>query len=124
MATGIYLGRSFLSSLESTLATDPEKEKHEQARLRAREHLKRLGRDRQNGGRALEGDNFEESERTQRGPRADEIPLNEYESLIAMEMVAPEDIPVGFDGKGIVGQEHHDQVLRWILRYRRVRGYH
>ncbi|KAL2761242.1 hypothetical protein ACRALDRAFT_1059123 [Sodiomyces alcalophilus JCM 7366] len=35
-----------------------------------------------------------------RGFPVDDMPLNEYESLIAMEMVAPEDIPVGFDDIG------------------------
>ena len=29
----------------------------------------------------------------------EDLALNEYENLIALEMVAPEDIPVGFDGE-------------------------
>ena len=32
------------------------------------------------------------------GARKEDLVLNQYESQIAMEVVAPEDIPVGFEG--------------------------
>lgn len=34
-----------------------------------------------------------------RRPRKEDLVLDQYENQIAMEVVAPEDIPVGFDGK-------------------------
>ncbi|CRK25317.1 hypothetical protein BN1723_003226 [Verticillium longisporum] len=98
MAGAIYLGRSFLSSLETTMA-DPEKEKHERARIRAQEHLERLRKGKRNGGDDVEehpGDN----ETQRRGPGPEDLVLNEYENMVALEMVAPEDIPVGFNDIG------------------------
>ena len=32
--------------------------------------------------------------------RKEDLELNQYEQMIAMEVVAPEDIPVSFDGEG------------------------
>lgn len=87
--------KNLLSSFASTLA-DPEKEKQEQARLKAQANLARLGRNKENA----EGANGTDSGGSQRGPRVEEIPLNEYESMVALEVVAPEDIPVGFDDIG------------------------
>ncbi|ROT39455.1 AAA-domain-containing protein [Sodiomyces alkalinus F11] len=115
VATGIYLGRSFLSSLETTLATDPEKEKHEQARLRAREHLRRLGARRRDGAGTIAGDSFETDNNLERDFQVDDIPLDEYESLIAMEMVAPADIPVGFSDIG--GLEHIIEEVKEAVIY-------
>lgn len=96
MATGVYLARNFLSSLTNTLA-DPDREKHEQARLQAKAHLERLrkGKNASKPGEAASDD----SDASRRGPKPEELVLNEYENLIALEMVAPEDIPIGFSGK-------------------------
>jgi len=43
------------------------------------------------------GDN---SDSSRQGPRVEELVLNEYENMVALEVVAPEDIPVGFDAIG------------------------
>ncbi|KAF9881389.1 ATPase family aaa domain-containing protein 1 [Colletotrichum karsti] len=97
MATGVYLARNFLSSLTNTLA-DPDREKHEQARLQAKAHLERL-RKGKNIGRSSD-DAAEDSNPSRRGPKPEDLVLNEYENLIALEMVASEDIPVGFSDIG------------------------
>ena len=92
-----YLTKNALSSLQGTLA-DPDKEKHEQARIRAKANLSRLKKSRQNGERDGEfGDDSANGEG--RGPAVEDLALNEYESMVALEVVAPEDISVGFDGK-------------------------
>lgn len=99
MATGVYLARNFLSSLTNTLA-DPDREKHEQARLQAKAHLERL-RKGKNAGKPGE-EPSDDGNVSRRGPKPEELVLNEYENLIALEMVAPEDIPIGFAGKCLV----------------------
>ncbi|KAI1434686.1 P-loop containing nucleoside triphosphate hydrolase protein [Xylaria sp. CBS 124048] len=90
-----YLTRSALSSLQGTLA-DPDKEKHEQARMRAKANLARLRRLGDGAGAGDEGSG--DTDRT--GHRIEDLVLNEYENMIAMEVVAPEDINVGFDDIG------------------------
>ncbi|KAL2061679.1 hypothetical protein VTL71DRAFT_7056 [Oculimacula yallundae] len=90
-----YIAKSVVSSLP--LAADPEKEQHEQARVRAAANLRRLDKSRQ------EDDSDDESGRgtdNSGRPRKEELNLDQYESQIAMEVVAPEDIPVGFDDIG------------------------
>jgi hypothetical protein len=78
-----------------TALSDPEKEKKEQARMRAEQHLERLGKakGKMRGGGTASEDTTDEDAMIARPA------LNEYESLIAMEMVAPHDIPVGFKGR-------------------------
>lgn len=93
MTAGIYVARTFLNPILSSLV-DPEKEKQEQARQHAKAHLERLNRRQR-----LREDTDEDNTDSRNGPRVEELRLNEYENLIALEMVAPEDIPVGFDGK-------------------------
>lgn len=95
MSAGLYLAKTFISPLVSNLI-DPEKEKQEHARNQAKAHLERLNRRRQG---QLE-DHDDTSGSSRRGPRVEDLALNEYENLIALEMVAPEDIPVGFDDIG------------------------
>ena len=95
MTAGLYLARTLLNPLLSNLA-DPDKEKHEQARRQAKAHLERLNRRRR-----TDDDHEDESSGSRRGPRVEELVLNEYENLVALEMVAPEDIHVGFDGSSI-----------------------
>ncbi|CZT49034.1 probable ATPase family AAA domain-containing protein 1 [Rhynchosporium secalis] len=90
-----YIAKSVVSSLP--LQADPEKEQHEQARVRAAANLRRLDKLRQ------ENDSDDESDRGRDSsgrPPKEELNLDQYESQIAMEVVAPEDIPVGFDDIG------------------------
>lgn len=88
-----FVAKSVLTNLP--FGADPEKEQHEQARVKAAANLRRLDRSRD--------DSEEEDDSSRRpgnGPRTrkEELVLDQYESQIAMEVVAPEDIPVGFDG--------------------------
>jgi SpoVK/Ycf46/Vps4 family AAA+-type ATPase len=107
MTAGLYLARTFLNPLLSNLA-DPEKEKHEQARRQAKAHLERLNRRRND-------DNHEdENGASRQGPRVEDLVLNEYENLVALEMVAPEDIHVGFDdigGLDLIIEELKESVI-------------
>ncbi|KAI0506221.1 P-loop containing nucleoside triphosphate hydrolase protein [Xylaria bambusicola] len=93
-----YLTNNALSSLQGTLA-DPDKEKHEQARIRAKANLSRLRKSRENGNG--EGDEAFGDDSANGGREGTEdLVLNEYENIVALEVVAPEDIPVGFDDIG------------------------
>ncbi|KAK8105969.1 ATPase [Apiospora kogelbergensis] len=92
-----WVTRNLVSTLQSTLA-DPEKEKHEQARIRAKANLQRLQKSREQDG--ADGDGDESTSSSRKGPRIEDLQLNEYENLVAMEVVAPEDISVGFDDIG------------------------
>lgn len=93
MTAGLYVARNLLTPMLSNLA-DPDKEKHEQARRQAKAHLERLNRRRN-----VDRDGEEEGGDAKNVQRIEELVLNEYENLVALEMVAPEDIHVGFDGK-------------------------
>lgn len=128
VATSIYLGRIFLSSLENTLATDPERERNELVRSKARDHLRRLRRKAGDERGTIAGDASETDDRLQRGVEVESMTLNEYESLIAMEMVAPEDIPVRFDGKRPSYHVFHVYSRLWWThadnRHRRLRRCH
>ncbi|KAK8128308.1 ATPase [Apiospora sp. TS-2023a] len=97
-----WVTRSLVSSLQSTLA-DPEKEKHEQARIKANANLQRLQRSREHDG--TDGD--ESASNSRKGLHVEDLQLNEYENLVAMEVVAPEDISVGFDGRHRRPGRHH-----------------
>lgn len=90
MATGAYVIRQVISSVIS----DPEREKHEQASVRAKAHLERLQRekDRRRGG-------ADEANDENGSPRVEDLTLNQYENAVAMDMVAPQDIHVGFEGE-------------------------
>ncbi|KAF4512987.1 hypothetical protein G6O67_000310 [Ophiocordyceps sinensis] len=94
MTAGLYVARNFLNPILSNLA-DPDKEKNEQARRQAKAHLERLNR-----GRRLADDEADENSGSKEAPPPDDLVLNEYENLIALEMIAPEDIHVGFDDIG------------------------
>lgn len=91
-----FLTRNALSSLQGTLA-DPDKEKHEQARIRAKANLSRLRKTREYDGDA---DGGESANGGYQGSRVEDLNLDEYENMVAMEVVAPEDIPVGFNDIG------------------------
>ncbi|KAI0840841.1 AAA-domain-containing protein [Hypoxylon sp. FL0890] len=90
-----FLTRNLISTLQGSLA-DPDKEKREQARIKAKANLQRLRKSRN----YEEGNEEDLSSGTGRGPRVEDLVLNEYENLVALEVVAPEDIPVGFDDIG------------------------
>ncbi|PSR78023.1 ATPase family AAA domain-containing protein 1 [Coniella lustricola] len=89
-----FFVRNLFASVLNNLG-DPEKEKHEQARIRAEANLARLGRSRANG---VDSGDYTDSAR--RGPRIEDMKLNEYESVVALEVVAPEDISVSFEDIG------------------------
>lgn len=101
MTAGLYMAKTFLNPILSNLA-DPDKEKHENARRQAKAHLERLNRQKRTG-----DGTEDDSSSSRRGPKVEELVLNEYENLIALEMVAPEDISVGFDGE-CQGHDLHD----------------
>jgi ATPase family AAA domain-containing protein 1 len=111
-----YIAKSVVSSLP--LGTDPEKEQHEQARVKATANLRRLDRLKDNSD---SGDDPGRGTDNSRRPRKEDFNLDQYESQIAMEVVAPEDIPVGFDGPFA-----HDfvRLSANICRYRWPRGYY
>ncbi|XDG09613.1 hypothetical protein ABKA04_009228 [Annulohypoxylon sp. FPYF3050] len=90
-----FLTRNVISTLQGTLA-DPDKEKREQARIKAKANLQRLRKAKLRE----DGNEDDLSSSTGRGPRVEDLVLNEYENLVALEVVAPEDIPVGFDDIG------------------------
>ncbi|KAF4501144.1 MSP1 AAA ATPase [Fusarium agapanthi] len=93
MTAGLYVARNFLNPILSNLA-DPDKEKHEQARRQAKAHLERLNRHKK------DGLDYGDDSDSRTGPRPEDLVLNEYENLVALEMVPPEDISVGFDDIG------------------------
>lgn len=108
MTAGLYVARNFLNPILSGLA-DPDKEKHEQARRQAKAHLERLNKGKRGGD---EWD--DDSSDSKRGPRPEELVLNEYENLVALEMVPPEDISVGFDdigGLDLIIEELKESVI-------------
>lgn len=90
-----YFTKNVIASLPT--ATDPEKEQHEQARVRAAANLRRIDRLR---GDSDSDDESEGDENKSRRLRKEDLELDQYENQIAMELVAPEDIPVGFEDIG------------------------
>ncbi|RKU48924.1 hypothetical protein DL546_009081 [Coniochaeta pulveracea] len=96
-ATTYVLVRNYLTPYVSALV-DPDREKHEQARLKAKANLQRLRRSKNSEHGARDGEDHSDSSR--HGPRVEDLVLNEYENIVALEVVAPEDIPVGFDAIG------------------------
>ena len=59
-------------------------------------------------------DNDEEAQsedRRNRRPRKEDIVLNQWEQAVAMDIVAPEDIPVTFEGGVIESRAHDFQTL-------------
>lgn len=104
-----YLARHILSGFPTI--TDPEKEALDASRLKAAANLRRLDKHR---------DETDESTQTDgngrpRAPRKEDLVLNQYESQVAMEVVAPGDIPVGF--KDIGGLDSIIDELRESVIY-------
>jgi hypothetical protein len=89
-----YVAKSLISNLPNQ---DPEKEQHEQARVKAVANLRRLDRSRDDNDDDSEAHSGRDGINSRRA-RKEDLALDQYESQIAMEVVAPEDIPVGFDG--------------------------
>jgi SpoVK/Ycf46/Vps4 family AAA+-type ATPase len=75
---------------------DPDREKHEQASRKARANLQRIRRKRIENG----DDGEDATDDSRHTNRVEDLVLNEYENQVALEVVAPEDIPVGFDAVG------------------------
>ncbi|CAK7269256.1 mitochondrial dynamin GTPase Msp1 [Sporothrix epigloea] len=114
-ATLYFLTKNILSSFATGLG-DPEKDKHDQARIKAKANLQRLLQSRrENHGSDdedfdYEGNSSSGRDRARRRGvggggdgstlRPEDLELNEYENMIALEIVAPEDIAVGFDDIG------------------------
>jgi hypothetical protein len=87
---------------------DPEAQQKEEARAKASAATRKLdailtGKRRQNH------DDYDSEDETtdtrSRRPRIQELNLNTYEQTIAMEVVAPEEIPVTFEGTSIHTEE-------------------
>jgi ATP-dependent 26S proteasome regulatory subunit len=89
---------------------DPEREKHEQASLKAQANLQRIRRK-----QVEKGDSGDGTDGSRHTTRAQDLVLNEYENQVALEVVAPEDIPVGFDDIG--GLEDIIEELRESVIY-------
>ena len=89
-----YFTKNVIASLPTS--TDPEKEQHEQARVKAAANLRRIDRLRKDSD-SDEDVSERRRDRAQRS-RKEDLELDQYENQIAMELVAPEDIPVGFEG--------------------------
>ncbi|KAG5953615.1 hypothetical protein E4U53_004402 [Claviceps sorghi] len=93
MTAGLYVARNLLTPIFNNLA-DPDKEKHDQTRRQAKAHLERINR-------LHAGHNDTISVNGEGGSRkVEDLALNEYENLVALEMVSPEDIHVGFEDIG------------------------
>jgi hypothetical protein len=82
---------------------DPEHQQKEEARAKASAANRKLNAiltgKRRNKGEYDEYDSEDdETDGRHRRPRIEDLNLNPYEQTIAMEVVAPEEIPVSFDG--------------------------
>ncbi|KAH7359546.1 P-loop containing nucleoside triphosphate hydrolase protein [Pyrenochaeta sp. MPI-SDFR-AT-0127] len=91
-----FVIRNLLSRL------DPEAQQKEEARAKASAANRKLDAILTSKRRKSYGDydSEEETERGSRRPRIQDLNLNTYEQTIAMEVVAPEEIPVSFDDIG------------------------
>lgn len=88
-----YIAKSVVSNLP--MLADSEKEQHEQARLKAVSNLRRLNQSKN----VNSIDEFENDTGSSRRKAKEDLVLDQYENQIALEVVAPDDIPVGFDGR-------------------------
>ncbi|KAK4126583.1 AAA-domain-containing protein [Parathielavia appendiculata] len=90
---------------------DPDREKNEQTRLKAQANLQRIRRKQAEA--VGEGDDGTDWSR--QTARLEDLVLNDYENQVALEVVAPEDIPVGFDAIG--GLEDIIEELKEAIIY-------
>jgi SpoVK/Ycf46/Vps4 family AAA+-type ATPase len=93
-----YFGSIFSRIVDRV--TDPDWEKNEQTRKRAQANLQRIRLKRLEGG---DDDGDDDADGSGLRRRIEALALNEYENQVALEVVAPEDIPVGFDDIGGLG---------------------
>lgn len=97
-----FVIRSLLSRL------DPEAQQKEEAKRKASAASRKLDAILANKAREYDSDDDEEysgkggRRRRRSGVRSEDLQLTSYEQTIAMEVVAPEDIPVSFDGMWIL----------------------
>jgi ATPase family AAA domain-containing protein 1 len=77
-------------------SADPEKEQLELAKTKAAANLRRLKKENDDSDRESDGGG---KRLMSKGVRKQDLALNQYENQIALDVVAPEDIPVGFEGK-------------------------
>ena len=89
-----YVAKALIEQLPTNI--DPEKEIQEKARIKAVENLRRSRRIKSSAatGYGEETHTSDDSSRI----RIEDLALDQYESQIAVEVVSPEDIPVGFEG--------------------------
>ncbi|KAI9720246.1 MAG: hypothetical protein M1812_003064 [Candelaria pacifica] len=90
---GYYLFRYTIRYLQQA-HNDPEAIQIEEKRKKSAAVLRRLD------GRNEEDSDLEEGEG--RRPRKEDLVLTQYEQTIALDLVAPEDIPITFEGKSEV----------------------
>ncbi|KAG5954162.1 hypothetical protein E4U13_005657 [Claviceps humidiphila] len=96
MTAGLLVARNLLKPLMSNF-TDPDKEKHDLVSRQAKAHIERLSRNK------IADDGMASTQSTRTSvKKIEELVLNEYENLVALEMVSPEDIHVGFEGMFIL----------------------
>lgn len=96
-----YIAKSIVSSIP--LNNDPEKEQHDQARIKAAANLRRL--DKRRGSDSDSDDDSDRKSGKSRRPKKEDLVLDQYESQIALEVVAPEDISVGFNGMLLANED-------------------
>ncbi|EEP77818.1 hypothetical protein UREG_02667 [Uncinocarpus reesii 1704] len=80
--------------LLSRLELDPEGQKHEEAKKKSAAILRRLDRGEDSD------DSSSNRKKNSQGSRKQDLVLTQYEQAIAMDVVAPEDIPVSFEDIG------------------------
>ncbi|KAJ5866418.1 hypothetical protein N7534_000971 [Penicillium rubens] len=90
-ASAYFLIRYLLSRLDF----DPESQKKEEQRQKSAAIIRRL-----EGGNESDDEAPRKGGKREKGQRKRELTLNQYEQAIAMDVVAPEDIPVSFEDIG------------------------
>ena len=88
--SSVYLIRYGISRIDAHQGDDPEKRKAAAAAV-----MQRIDRREQERSQGDAIDGVESHVR----PRKEDLVLNQYEQMIAAEVVAPEDIAVGFEGQ-------------------------
>ncbi|KAL1954416.1 hypothetical protein VTO42DRAFT_1186 [Malbranchea cinnamomea] len=81
--------------LLSRLEFDPDHQKHEEAKRKSAAILRKL-----NGPEESDDDESSDKKRKPRKKKRENLVLTQYEQTIAMDVVAPEDIPVSFEDIG------------------------
>ncbi|KAH6635186.1 P-loop containing nucleoside triphosphate hydrolase protein [Chaetomium sp. MPI-SDFR-AT-0129] len=105
LAAGVFTAYLFATGIVAPYISslfDPDREKNEAARAKAQANLRRIRRHRT--GAAVDQDGNDTSEYADAVEEG--LVLNEYENQVALEVVAPGDIPVGFDAIG-----GHDDII-------------